>query len=464
MSRRRTHQTTVPGELPRGPVDDIVWLVLFWVLSRIVMLCLWQALCGFIRNDVNYYAMSVAGRSVPVLSDLTGVLEEYPAPLVWLLQLLEAPSGGSVDLYVLLFGLLIAVADGACCLALRRRESALAAWVWAICGALLGPLLWFRLDIAPALCVLGALHWMRRRPALSGVLLALGAGFKLWPALLILPMLGRSRAARHRGAGFVVTGSALVLVSLLTSGLARTCSPLGWQSGRGLQIESVWATPLMLARALGGTDVNVAFSGFKAYEVFSPAVAGWRTAAGVSMLVLIALTLVLSTLIVLSRGEWGTSPDAPPTEETAEHEWAVRLAVLAIIAGWIVVNKTLSPQYMIWLFGPLAVIASSTAPRSAPPAQAGRGVPSPQADQEPPPSPTGRDRAPAARRLVTLGLVSVALTQLVYPLTYSGLIALTDPSIGATMLLVLRNLAMVALAVAAWGEALRTARRPRRTP
>ena len=94
MSRRRTHQTTVPGELPRGPVDDIVWLVLFWVLSRIVMLCLWQALCGFIRNDVNYYAMSVAGRPVPVLSDLTGVLEEYPAPLVWLLQLLEAPSGG----------------------------------------------------------------------------------------------------------------------------------------------------------------------------------------------------------------------------------------------------------------------------------------------------------------------------------------------------------------------------------
>lgn len=58
----------------------------------------------------------------------------------------------------------------------------------------------------------------------------------------------------------------------------------------------------------------------------------------------------------------------------------------------------------------------------------------------------------------------MALTQLVYPLTYSGLIALTDPSIGATMLLVLRNLAMVALAVAAWGEALRTARRPRRTP
>ena len=176
MSRRRTHQTTVPGELPRGPVDDIVWLVLFWVLSRIVMLCLWQALCGFIRNDVNYYAMSVAGRPVPVLSDLTGVLEEYPAPLVWLLQLLEAPSGGSVDLYVLLFGLLIAVVDGACCLALRRGESALAAWVWAICGALLGPLLWFRLDIAPALCVLGALHWMRRRPALSGVLLALENG------------------------------------------------------------------------------------------------------------------------------------------------------------------------------------------------------------------------------------------------------------------------------------------------
>ena len=31
MSRRRIHQTTVPGERPRGPVDDIAWLVLFWV-------------------------------------------------------------------------------------------------------------------------------------------------------------------------------------------------------------------------------------------------------------------------------------------------------------------------------------------------------------------------------------------------------------------------------------------------
>ncbi|WP_316667612.1 glycosyltransferase 87 family protein [uncultured Propionibacterium sp.] len=429
MSRKSPYR-----EEPLSPDDGPIWLALFWALSRVVMLCLWQALCSYIRNDVNYYALSVAGHPVPVLSDLTDVLGEYPTPLVWLIQLLEAPSGGSVDLYVLLFALTTAIVDGACCMALYRRESVRAAWVWAICGALLGPLLWFRLDIAPALCVLGALHQMRRRPALAGALLALGAGFKLWPALLILPALGRGRAARRRGAGFAITGAALALLSLVTSGFGRTVSPLSWQSERGLQIESIWATPLMVARGLGATGVSVSFSRFKAYEVFASSVDGWITAAGISMIVLIVLTLVLSSMIVLRPGHRGPGRGADPLDDAERREWAVQLAVLAITAGWIVVNKALSPQYMVWLFGPLAIISSNL---------------------------TRPGRTAAARRLVAVGLVSVALTQLVYPLTYNGIIAAADPSIGSTMILVLRNLSVIGLTVMAWAEAFRAARRPR---
>ena len=418
MQQLSPHDDRTPT--PGG--GSALWLIGFWTLSRIVMLFLWQALCSFVRNDVNYYAMSVSGLPVPVLTDLTGVLIEYPTPLVWLIQVLEWPSAGSVDLYVLLFAVLVATADGVCCAMLHTFESARAAWVWAACGALLGPLLWFRLDIVPALCVLGALHQMSRRPALAGALLALGAGFKLWPALLVLPMLGRSRTARRRGAGFVLTGMALVLLSVATSGLGRTVSPLTWQSERGLQIESVWATPLMLARALGATGVDVQFSDFKAYEVFAASVGGWRIAASAAMIILVALSVALSAVLALREQEQAPiSPGTPPG-----HEWAVRLAALAIICGWIVANKTLSPQYMTWLFGPLALVAS------------GLGTP---------------DRAGAARRLVAAGLTATALTQLVYPLTYSGIISAVDPNIGSTMMLVLRNLCVVALAVLAWVEA-----------
>lgn len=421
---------------PPSPGSTALWLIGFWTLSRIVMLCLWQALCSFVRNDVNYYALSVAGLPVPVLSDLTGVLIEYPTPLVWLLQLFEWPSGGSVDLYVLLFAVLTATVDGICCAVLYIQESARAAWVWAACGALLGPLLWFRLDIAPALCVLVALHQMNRRPALAGALLALGAGFKLWPALLIVPMLGRSRPARRRAAGFVLTGAALVLLSVVTSGLGRTVSPMTWQAERGLQIESVWATPLMLARGLGATGVDVRFSDFKAYEVFAASVGGWKAAASVAMIILIALSVVLSAILVLREQDQAPVPPGALTD----HEWAVRLTALAIISGWIVANKTLSPQYMTWLFGPLALIGSGLA---------------------------AQHRAGAARRLVAVGLAATVLTQLVYPLTYSGVISVTDPNIGSTMMLVLRNLCVIALTVLVWFEAFRAVlalERPQVTP
>ncbi|RLP11660.1 glycosyltransferase 87 family protein [Propionibacterium australiense] len=426
MSPTTEQQTASPQNRLLPPAFEALWLIGFWTLSRVVMLCLWLALCSFIRNDVNYYALSVTDLPIPVLTDLTGVLVEYPTPLVWLIQLLEWPSGGSVDLYVLLFAVAAATVDGVCCAALHQRESNRAAWIWALCGALLGPLLWFRLDIAPALCVLGALQLMSRRPALAGALLAVGAGFKLWPALLIAPMLGRSRTARRRGAGFLVTGGVLVLLSLVTSGLGRTVSPLSWQSERGLQIESVWATPLMLSRALGATGVDVQFSDFKAYEVFATSVGGWTIAASVVMFILIVLSLVLSA--ILARREQDQAPGAPGA--VPDHEWAVRLAALAIIAGWIVANKTLSPQYMIWLFGPLALVATGL----------GR---------------TGR--AGTARRLVAAGLVATALTQLVYPLTYSGIISVLDPNVGSTMILVLRNLCVITLAVLAWAEAFRAA-------
>ena len=69
------------------------------------------------------------------------------------------------------------------------------------------------------------------------------------------------------------------MVSLLWAGWDRLVSPLGWQSGRGLQVESVWASIPMLARALGLGDYAVTISRFQAFEIYGSGVAVWTAAA-----------------------------------------------------------------------------------------------------------------------------------------------------------------------------------------
>ena len=59
---------------------------------------------------------------------------------------------------------------------------------------------------------------------------------------------------------WLALAAGLAVTALLTGGWTRLISPLRWQSDRGLQIESLWATPLMLIR------------GFAPEAAFSPTV------------------------------------------------------------------------------------------------------------------------------------------------------------------------------------------------
>lgn len=403
------------------------WLIGFWALTRMAMLCLFWALFSYIRNDVNYYAMSVIDQPWPIIGDIRSVLVEYPTPVVWFLQVVSWFSGSSTDGYVLVFSLLMAALDALACAALYRHDSPLAGWLWAGAGILLGPLMWFRFDLVPGLCVLAALYWVHRRPALAGTMIALGAGLKLWPALLIIPMLGLTAPARRRALGFGITGTVLAVLSVGSQGLARTLSPLTFQSGRGLQIESVWATPLMVSRLWTGSDgPHVEFSQYQAYEIFASSVSGWERAASVSTVLVFLLALVLAWLI--GFGGVGLPGHRLPAREGPRHERAVLLAGVALVCAVMVTDKTLSPQYLMWLFAPLAICCARLA-------RQGQG--------------------PVSLRLAALGAAVIWLTQLVYPLSYAGLISSTDPNPGSTLLLVLRNLAFVALAAYSSYQAVR---------
>lgn len=389
------------------------WVVI-WLLTRGLMLRHWAMDTQFIVNDVKYYFSQVAHAQ----GYLT-VLREYPLPMVWLLDVLRWPAANQESLYVVLFALLMAALDALMTVALWRSGSRLASIGWMLFVWAMGPLVWFRYDLLPGVVVGLAVLLVSRRPAASGALVALGAGIKLWPALLLAALVGRSPAARLRHRSFWATGLGLALLTLLVAGPVRLVSPLTWQSDRGLQIESVWASLPMYRRAFGAQGATgqpdlrwtVQLSPFNAFEVTGPGVSQMLLAASVCMALGVTLALLMGVMV------WHLDPPA--------HIRA--LVCLSIVSIMLVGNKTLSPQYMCWL-GAVSAAWLALAP-------------------------AGRQRL----RAIAVGLVCLVLawlTRQVYPDHYIGLISpnWVDPTV--TRQLVVRNLGLVVLCVVTTGWAL----------
>lgn len=275
---------------------------------------------------------------------------------------------------------------------IRRGGSWGGPWLWVGGIAALGPVAINRFDLVPAALVLAALLWPAR-PRLAGVLLGIGAVVKVWPVLLLGATTARARAL----AAAAAVGGVSLLVLLAEGGLPEAFDFLGNQRARGLQVETLAATPFMLARALGVPSLQIV-NEYGAFQVVGP---GVGTAVTLS---------TLATLVVLA-GYLGLARHRPGD---------VALGLAALLAV-VLVARVLSPQYLVWVLAVAAVLAS--------------GAPG------------------AARRVGWLLFAAAALSQWVYPIAYGSLLAGDLP---ATLLLTLRNALLVA---AAW-EAFRARRAP----
>lgn len=383
-------------------------MLLAWIATRLLLLGVFGGLERFVVGDVTYYWRKIAALSGVGLS---GTLDEYPTPVVWLLWLPYGLSAGHHAGYVVAFVALMLLLDGAFTWAIWRADrsahAALDFWLGFV--LLIGPLSYLRFDILPAVLAGGALLAARRRPWVAGALTGLGAAIKLWPALLIPALLTHRAGRRSAGWSFVGIGFGLALLSLVTGGWSRLVSPLTWQSGRGLQIESIWATPLMLARAVRPTSWVVDMSRFQAYEVFGSGVSAWLTISDLATL--LGLLVLLALWVRAFR-----------RQETAVV--SVGLVILATVAIMTVTNKTLSPQYLLWLGGPTAALLLLV--RTSP--------------------------APERSVIRSLGwqLLGLALlTQLVYPLLYDGLLGRQGyvMLVLSTVVTALRNLALLVFTI-----------------
>ena len=223
-------------------------MVIAWVVTRLLMLGILALFESFIVGDVYYYHRKIAGLFEV---GLPGTLMEYPTPVVWILTLPYGLSLGNARGYLVVFMIFMLALDAAFTYAVwrsggRRHDVAVDFWIAFV--FLVGPLSYERFDMIPAVLAGGALLAARTRPWVAGALTGLGAAIKLWPALLIPALLADKERRKPTAIGFVVVGFGLALISLVTGGVQRLFSPLTWQSGRGLQIESIWASPLMLLR------------------------------------------------------------------------------------------------------------------------------------------------------------------------------------------------------------------------
>ncbi|MEE8868572.1 MAG: glycosyltransferase family 87 protein [Acidipropionibacterium acidipropionici] len=412
-------QVITPPRNARADFLAASGIIALWAITRMLMLRIFTLPnSNYIVGDVNYYKWWLTSSQLPV----SQILQEYPVPVIWGMKLLVWASGGQGATYFLpLFAVTMMTLDAVMTLALWRAGHRFGTVWWVLFVFALGPIMWFRFDMVPAVCMGLATLWYRRHPAACGAAIAVGASIKLWPALLILPMIGRNRPATRRLVSFAVTGGFLALASLVTTSWSRLVSPLTWQSDRGLQIESVPASIPMIQRLFESAGEHVvAMSRFNAYEITGPGVSLWTALSSLLMAVAVGVAVILG---VTSWQRDGLS-----------HR-TVALASTVIIGALIVSNKTLSPQYFVWWGAAMAVLLDGFS-----------------GEPEAPEASLIRVRWTGAVAAGALFLTGV-LTQCVYPLSYGHVIG-TPPQGWAISLLVARN-AMALLTVAVAGIALR---------
>ncbi|RYU12805.1 glycosyltransferase 87 family protein [Nocardioides iriomotensis] len=392
-------------------------LAVGWLASRAMVVWLLVGPQAWVGGDVGYFAASLQA-AVDGGAGWDATLVEYPFPAVvvvavpWLLATATGLGYGAVLL------LLAAATDLAftVLLAVTSRAHGTGWWpavAWLVAVPAIGATAFARFDLLPGVLVGSAVLAVGSRPRLAAVLLAVATSVKLWPVVLAPPLLAAT--ARRTAVGWYVgTGLVLAAATALVAGPARLLTPLTYQADRGLQIESVAATPVMLAWWLRPDAWTISYAPSKSFEVVGPAV-GVVLSVTTLATVLYAVLVVAGTAALVSIWRRHRVVDAPTLV------WSGLVGVL----GFVVTGKVLSPQYLLWVL-PLAVAGLVVAD------------------------------SPLLRQWVGWLLVAAALTQVVFPSGYGALTTGYGPPVAVPVLaLAARNLLLAALLVVAVREAWR---------
>lgn len=280
---------------------------------------------------------------------LVGVSETWVYPQLALVPMLLAaglaaplvPVLGVSSAYLVGWAVLVIVLDAIAFGVLVGRSPSharrVAAWFW--CGAvlLLGPIALYRIDaITVPLAVMGGL-WLVRRPMVAAALLTAGAWIKIWPGALVLAAVVAVRARLRVLLGAVVVTGGVLAVLLLLGADTEILGFLTEQTGRGLQIEAVAATPFLWLAVAGAARIEYSFE-ILTFQVTAPGVDA--VAATLTPLMVICVGVVTAIGAVKAMRGAAFPRLFPPV--------ALTLVTLLIVA-----NKVGSPQFQTWLIAPV---------------------------------------------------------------------------------------------------------------
>jgi hypothetical protein len=349
---------------------------------------------------------------------LLGLTKEwvYPFPnLLWIL--LPALFGGTAG-YVTAWLTMAAVLDVAAAafflfgskLPIGHSTKVVAAWGFGL--LLLGPVAVSRLDtISLAFVVLAIAFWLRGSEGAAAGWLAFATWLKVWPIGLLTAVYLNAVSRRRvlvwaAGVAFGVLG-----LGLLIGDFQTVTSFITQQSTRSVQIESPWAAIWLWPSALRTPGVGIEYSDpLKTFQVFGPGTEIISTLLTYGMLLALAITLFLGWKAARVAQLAGAGKDGAANREHIGTVvvWTSLTATIDLIFF----NKVGSPQYYLWLIAPALLAIAMNLPRL---------------------------------RLLLAGLVTVlALTQLVYPVTYDYLLA---SNLWAVGLVSARNAVMLLLLV-----------------
>ena len=211
-----------------------------------------------------------------------------------------------------------------------------------------------RYDIFPVIMCLAALYFIRMdRMNLAWVMIALGTITKLYPALMapvLLMYLCRRR--RYRGAlkgiGICLVIGCSSMLPFLIADPGTMFMFLTYHMDRGMQVESLVSSAMMLLGDLNIIDIGYVFDhgSDNIYGAVPDAVAGCM------------LYLMAATLLITYVAYWHISEKI-----SEEYSYQVLTAVcLAAVMIFMLVNKVLSSQYIIWMIPFITVLAMSMKP------------------------------------------------------------------------------------------------------
>jgi uncharacterized membrane protein len=208
--------------------------------------------------------------------------------------------------------------------------------IWDAALVAASPLVIFQIftnfDALATACAAGALlAWARRRPVLAGALIGVGVALKLYPLLLLAPLVivglrtGRLREVGRTAVAAVVTWVVVNLPVLLLF-------PRGWSeffrlnTRRGDDMDSLY-------------NVVKSFTGWRGFD---HDLGFWQppTVTNTVSAVLFGSCCITITYVVL----------------TAKQRPRVAQLAFLVVATFLLTNKVWSPQFSLWLV-PLAVLA-----------------------------------------------------------------------------------------------------------